>query len=36
MIEIVDDVAETTIINMVEGEEMRSKTPLGVQMIMSK
>ncbi len=36
MVSLVDDIAETTIMNSVEGEEMRTKTPLGVEMIMSK
>ena len=36
MIQLVDDIAEQTIINSVEGEEMRTRSPLGMQMIMSK
>ena len=36
MVDLVSDIAQTAIVNSVEGEEMRTKTPLGVQMIMSK
>ncbi|XP_059084074.1 uncharacterized protein LOC131881274 [Tigriopus californicus] len=36
MVSLVDDIAETAIANSVEGEELRTKTPMGVQMIMSK
>ena len=36
MTSLVDEVAETTIKNSVVGEELRTKSPLGMQMIMSK
>jgi hypothetical protein len=36
MIQLVDDIAETAIMSSVLGEELRTKSPLGVQMIMSK
>lgn len=36
MVDLVDDIAETAIINSVEGEEIRTKTPLGMEMIMTK
>ena len=36
MVALVDDIAETTIKNSVLGEEMRTKSPLGMQMIMTK
>ena len=36
MVSLIDDVAETTIKNSVLGEEMRTKSPLGMQMIMTK
>ena len=36
MVKLVDDIAETTIINSVEGEEMRTRAPLGMAMIMAK
>ncbi len=36
MVDLVDDIARTTIMNSVEGEEMRTDTPAGVQMIMAK
>lgn len=36
MVDLIDDIAETTIVNSVEGEEMRTSAPLGVNMIMSK
>ena len=36
MVSLIDDIAETTIKNSVLGEEMRTKSPLGMQMIMTK
>ena len=36
MTSLVDDIAETAIKNSVVGEELRTKTPMGVQMIMTK
>ena len=36
MTALIDDIGETAIKNMVVGEEIRTKAPLGVQMIMTK
>ncbi len=36
MVSLVDDIAKTTIVNSVEGEELRTKATQGVEMIMSK
>jgi hypothetical protein len=36
MVSLIDTIAATAIVNMVEGEEMRTKTPMGMQMIMGK
>ena len=36
MTNLVDSIAETAIKSMVAGEELRTKSPLGVQMLMTK
>ena len=36
MTSLIDEIGETTIMNSVLGEELRTKTPLGVQMTMTK
>ena len=36
MTNLVDNIAETAIKSMVAGEELRTKSPLGVQMLMTK
>ena len=36
MTDLVDNIAETAIKSMVAGEELRTKSPLGVQMLMTK
>jgi hypothetical protein len=36
MVNLVDKIAETALKNSVEGEEMRTKSPKGMQMIMAK
>ena len=36
MTTLVDNIAETAIKSMVVGEELKTKSPLGVQMIMTK
>jgi len=36
MVNLIDTIAATAIVNMVEGEEMRTKSPEGMQMILGK
>lgn len=36
MVDLIDEIAKTTIVGMVENEEMRTNTPEGMQMILTK
>lgn len=36
MVKLVDEIGETAVQSMVSGEQMRTKTPLGAQMLMTK
>ena len=36
MVDLVDSIAETAVVSQVEGEEMRTKAPMGMSMIMTK
>ena len=36
MVDIINELTETVVVDIVEGEEIRTKVPIGMQVIMAK